>query len=499
MSTTGIDDDIVVDGNLTVIGGEIDAFTMTVSSTGTLNSNGGNFDLDEDLIIDGTWTDTNSVVIVGNDLQINGTATSTGTSFTVADDFEVDGNFTSSGITLNVTDDINVDGTWVDINSTIDSDDDFNVNGSFTSTGSNIDFADDMVVSGGASVNLTNVNLDVAGDIDIAGSLTTTGGTIDANQITSSGTVTTSSVITLVDDLEVNGGTFNLQGPGTLDVGDDLKVYNGGTFNQFQGSGVNVTNNVVNSDNGGGGGNTTGTFNICDTLTVGGNLTIANTTPNSSLCGCGTGVLDIKGTFSHPETPQCDFFGCAGGGVPCTHSVLPVTWLGFSHALNGDDVQLFWSTASEKNNLGFDVQRANNDLEFQSLGFVDGHGNSNQLRQYEFHDENLKPGTYFYRLVQTDIDQKRDHSEILAVEIGGPAADYVIYPNPSKDVFHLNFPGEELNEIRIQDLMGRTVNVEVSRDAAGIYTLHTGSLGHGLYFVELNSASGVSRTQLIKE
>ena len=35
--------------------------------------------------------------------------------------------------------------------------------------------------------------------------------------------------------------------------------------------------------------------------------------------------------------------------------------------------------------------------------------------------------------------------------------------------------------------MGRTVNVEVSRDAAGIYTLHTGSLGHGLYFVELNS------------
>ena len=78
MSTTGIDDDIVVDGNLTVIGGEIDAFTMTVSSTGTLNSNGGNFDLDEDLIIDGTWTDTNSVVIVGNDLQINGTATLNG-------------------------------------------------------------------------------------------------------------------------------------------------------------------------------------------------------------------------------------------------------------------------------------------------------------------------------------------------------------------------------------------------------------------------------------
>lgn len=38
MSTTGIDDDIVVDGNLTVIGGEIDAFTMTVSSTGTLKA-----------------------------------------------------------------------------------------------------------------------------------------------------------------------------------------------------------------------------------------------------------------------------------------------------------------------------------------------------------------------------------------------------------------------------------------------------------------------------
>ncbi len=225
----------------------------------------------------------------------------------------------------------------------------------------------------------------------------------DEIDINNSGNIVIEGNVTTNSDIFIDAGvqaTVNSTGHlSTTGTDDDIKVWDGGTFNLFQGATASATNNIVNSSNGNGGGNTQGSFNICDTISAGGNFTIANTTPNSSLCGCASGVLVVTGTFSHTETPQCDFFGCAGGGTPCAHSVLPVTWLSFSAEGTVNGTRLNWSKASELNNKGF----------------VEGAGNYKLTRSYSFLDEEPSAGTLFYRLVQHDWDGKSDYSGVIVV------------------------------------------------------------------------------------
>ncbi|MFZ2898923.1 MAG: hypothetical protein WA004_09890, partial [Saprospiraceae bacterium] len=73
-------------------------------------------------------------------------------------------------------------------------------------------------------------------------------------------------------------------------------------------------------------------------------------------------------------------------GVLTVVSALPVTWLSFRAALEGDDVHLTWSTASESNNEGFDVQRSENGRDWQTIAFVPGAGTTSEVQTYSYTD-----------------------------------------------------------------------------------------------------------------
>ncbi|NJL13329.1 MAG: choice-of-anchor D domain-containing protein [Microscillaceae bacterium] len=108
---------------------------------------------------------------------------------------------------------------------------------------------------------------------------------------------------------------------------------------------------------------------------------------------------------------------------------LPVRLASFDgRRLNENQVELFWSTASEEDNLGFEVQKSESGLDFESIGFVEGAGNSVTLRNYQFVDTNASQGAY-YRLKQ--LDQEGDFAYSNVVFITGEAAEKLeIYPNP---------------------------------------------------------------------
>ena len=59
--------------------------------------------------------------------------------------------------------------------------------------------------------------------------------------------------------------------------------------------------------------------------------------------------------------------------------VLPVELQYFYGVFQGDSVCLYWGTATEVNNYGFQVQRTLDTLSnnWEDIGFVFGHGNSN--------------------------------------------------------------------------------------------------------------------------
>jgi len=97
---------------------------------------------------------------------------------------------------------------------------------------------------------------------------------------------------------------------------------------------------------------------------------------------------------------------------------LPVELTTFAALTAGNNVELNWETATEVNNYGFNVERKTETGDWNKVGFVDGHGNSNSLKQYKFEDNTLETsGKYFYRLKQVDIDGTFEYSEEVEIDI----------------------------------------------------------------------------------
>ena len=97
---------------------------------------------------------------------------------------------------------------------------------------------------------------------------------------------------------------------------------------------------------------------------------------------------------------------------------VPVELTKFAAYADGDKVILNWSTATEIDNYGFDIERSIDYKEWQKIGFVEGHGNSNSPKQYSFTDKNpFGGGKFQYRLKQIDTDGKFEYSNVVELEI----------------------------------------------------------------------------------
>lgn len=361
----------------------------------------------------------------------------------------------------------------------------------------------DIFIYSGATATIGSTGLLQAtgnGDnIFVQGSLSNNGGTITGDNIEVTGTLTSSGDIITGTDFIVDGGSATIQSGGSLTTGDDLKVYGGGDFTLEFGGNVNITDNVINNTTGTGSGtSSTGTILICDTMFVGGDFTIDNTTPNSSACGCGTGVIIALGSITDNESPQCDFAGCVGGGVPCTSATLPVKWLSFDAMVTEEDnVRLSWKTASEINNKGFYIERAFNNLDFSQVDFVTGNGNSRAERSYTYLDANLNAGTYYYRLKQVDFDGAFEYSNLASASVKRNEGISIV-PNPSSDNFSIRFDNEiEINKVQMTDLSGHKVKAPVVKLENGLI-LKAKKLPGGIYILNLQTNSGNYGLKLVK-
>lgn len=114
--------------------------------------------------------------------------------------------------------------------------------------------------------------------------------------------------------------------------------------------------------------------------------------------------------------------------------LLPVELVNFSYSKNKNEVDLYWITASEINNAGFDIERNNSGNGIWiTAGSVPGKGNSSENTEYFFKDKNLQPGKYRYRLKQTDFNGNTEYFDLSQdVFINIPVTNFLSqnYPNP---------------------------------------------------------------------
>lgn len=94
--------------------------------------------------------------------------------------------------------------------------------------------------------------------------------------------------------------------------------------------------------------------------------------------------------------------------------------------------ELVWETASETNNLGFEIQRAiHSGSQFVVIAFVPGNSTTASPRTYHYRDE-VNSGIYYYRLKQIDTDGSSRLSAVLRVDYAMPRQHTLgqNYPNP---------------------------------------------------------------------
>jgi hypothetical protein len=173
---------------------------------------------------------------------------------------------------------------------------------------------------------------------------------------------------------------------------------------------------------------------------------------------------------------------------------VPVELTSFNASVNGKDVVLSWETATEVNNSGFQVERSTDKVSFTSVGFVKGNGSTSEKSRYSFVDTDLKPGAYYYRLKQMDLDGKFEYSKVVEVNLEIPASYNLSqnYPNPFNPSTEISFsvPVDASVTLSVYNAVGEKVLETVNNFTPGTYkhTIDGKNLTSGIYFYSIKSA-----------
>ncbi|MCF6271051.1 MAG: T9SS type A sorting domain-containing protein [Melioribacteraceae bacterium] len=209
---------------------------------------------------------------------------------------------------------------------------------------------------------------------------------------------------------------------------------------------------------------------------------------------------------------------------------LPVELTSFTAHFDKQKVTLNWETATEVNNYGFEIQRAssredgttpvrtgsddgatpdrtNTEAErnlqmdaygrsWETISFVEGHGNSNSPKSYLFVDSDILAAStsLSYRLKQIDTDGAFEYSEVIEVEVKIIPTEYKLtpnYPNPFNPSTKINFSLPESGEVKliIYDILGKQVAELVNKKMeAGVYeqTFDASQYSSGVYIYMLS-------------
>jgi len=195
-------------------------------------------------------------------------------------------------------------------------------------------------------------------------------------------------------------------------------------------------------------------------------------------------------------------------GNKANASPFPVELSLFNAILFEDKVKLDWRTETETNNYGFEIERMIEDSEWERIGFVEGHGNSNSPKDYTYTDQTIEiSGKYYYRLKQIDNDGEFEYSDIVSINSGTPDNYYLSqnYPNPFNPTTTIEFslPERQLVILRIYNTLGEAVIElvnEITEPGNHSVTLDASELPSGTYFYTISAGNyyAVKKMTLLK-
>lgn len=178
-------------------------------------------------------------------------------------------------------------------------------------------------------------------------------------------------------------------------------------------------------------------------------------------------------------------------GATKLKSTLPVVLTDFSaKATNNKQIKLNWSTASEKNNLRFDILKSTDGITFNKIDEIAGHGTTQAPQQYSIVDNNPAKGINYYQLRQVDTDGKISLSKIIAVKTDFATTTFAVnYTDNNITILFENAGKETPANINLTDITGRSILAFKQNITTGINNIsfNIPYLASGIYVVSLVS------------
>jgi hypothetical protein len=225
-----------------------------------------------------------------------------------------------------------------------------------------------------------------------------------------------------------------------------------------------------------------------DATTEGGNET-------ANLTGLVAGQTYYLRVYNFAGTTSAD--GSFTIGI--TGTAVPVSIADFKGVRQASNNMLSWTTATEINNAGFELQRSVDGVNFSSLVFVASkaaNGNSNGSLNYSFNDKITLAASYYYRLKQIDKDGRPTLSSVVFIK-GTKATKFEmvsIYPNPAISDLNVSIasPKSDWVTFVVSDLAGKVIIRQSANVVSGDNNikLNVSSLAKGTYTVKAVCADG---------
>jgi len=187
---------------------------------------------------------------------------------------------------------------------------------------------------------------------------------------------------------------------------------------------------------------------------------------------------------------------------------VPVELVNFSVSVLGKSAMLEWTTATETNNYGFEIERTSfsniPNKVWVKIGFTPGAGNSSSPKMYTFVDsENRLSGKYLFRLKQIDMDGSYEYSNEIEAEI--QPGEYTLeqnYPNPfnPSTKIKFNIPMSEKVKIEVFNAVGNKVTTLLNGlKEAGSHEVQfeAENLASGVYFYKISVGNFIQIKKMV--
>ncbi|MFN3404258.1 MAG: T9SS type A sorting domain-containing protein [Cytophagaceae bacterium] len=213
------------------------------------------------------------------------------------------------------------------------------------------------------------------------------------------------------------------------------------------------------------------------------------------------GCVDLNHSWSAGKFGATNYQVVSDGGYihPQTGSLcpqmLPVEFLHVEAKLKNSAVEVNWSTATEKSNEKFIVQKSTDLKNWKDIGQIAGAGNSNSVINYSYMDYEPVTGITYYRLIQVDYDGKSAKSEVVSVNTTDDVISVV--PNPFQNVVNIKSKIEGPFVITLHDLTGKILSRFEGQSEDGNLSFEP-ELPTGIYLITVQTDNHVHQQQVIK-